>query len=107
MVCLRNICVNTLHKGDSDDDNNIIVVVLIYMYCNCSVGYPGTSNSFLDVIQTETIRSYVPVTLVNIQNVSVTKIVDFSSIQCSESKYGLRSQFLALVAMIHEVWFKA
>jgi hypothetical protein len=21
-VCLRNICVNTLHKGDSDDDNN-------------------------------------------------------------------------------------
>jgi hypothetical protein len=22
MVCLRNICVNTLHKGDSDDNNN-------------------------------------------------------------------------------------
>jgi hypothetical protein len=22
IVCLRNICVNTLHKGDSDDDNN-------------------------------------------------------------------------------------
>jgi hypothetical protein len=21
-VCLRNICINTLHKGDSDDDNN-------------------------------------------------------------------------------------
>jgi hypothetical protein len=20
MVCLRNICINTLHKGDSDDD---------------------------------------------------------------------------------------
>jgi hypothetical protein len=20
MVCLRNICVNTVHKGDSDDD---------------------------------------------------------------------------------------
>jgi hypothetical protein len=20
-VCLRNICVNTLHKGDSDDDD--------------------------------------------------------------------------------------
>ena len=22
MVCLRNICINTLHKGDNDDDNN-------------------------------------------------------------------------------------
>ena len=22
MVCLRNICVNTLHKGDNDDDDN-------------------------------------------------------------------------------------
>jgi hypothetical protein len=22
MVCLRNICINTLHKGDSDDGNN-------------------------------------------------------------------------------------
>jgi hypothetical protein len=21
-VCLRNICINTLHKGDSDDDND-------------------------------------------------------------------------------------
>jgi hypothetical protein len=22
MICLRNICVNTLHKGDSDDDDD-------------------------------------------------------------------------------------
>jgi hypothetical protein len=22
MVCLRNICINTLHKGDSDDDDD-------------------------------------------------------------------------------------
>jgi hypothetical protein len=22
MVCLRNICINTLHKGDDDDNNN-------------------------------------------------------------------------------------
>jgi hypothetical protein len=29
-------------------------------------------------------------TLVNTQNVSVTKTVDSSSIQCAESKYGLR-----------------
>jgi predicted transcriptional regulator len=42
-------------------------------------------------------------TLVNTQNVSITKIVDSSSIQCAESKYGLRIQFLALVVMIHEV----
>ena len=37
MVCLRNICINTLHKGDNDDDddddnnnnnNNLLVLVL-------------------------------------------------------------------------------
>jgi hypothetical protein len=22
IVCLRNICINTLHKGDSDDDDD-------------------------------------------------------------------------------------
>ena len=22
MVCLRNICINTLHKGDNDDDDD-------------------------------------------------------------------------------------
>jgi len=22
MVCLRNICINTLHKGDNDNDND-------------------------------------------------------------------------------------
>ena len=22
MVCLKNICINTLHKGDNDDNNN-------------------------------------------------------------------------------------
>ena len=25
MVCLRNICINTLHTGDNNDDNNKIV----------------------------------------------------------------------------------
>jgi len=49
----------------------------------------------------------VSVTMVNTQNVSITKIVDSSSIQCAETKYGLRIQFLALVAMIHEVWLNA
>jgi len=47
------------------------------------------------------------ITLVNTQNVSVTKIVDSASIQCAETKYGLRIQFLALVVMIHEVWLNA
>jgi hypothetical protein len=41
------------------------------------------------------------ITLVNTRNVSLTKIVESSSIQCAESKYGLRIQFLALVVMIH------
>ena len=47
------------------------------------------------------------ITLVNTQNVSVTKIVDSSSIQRAETEYGLRIQFLALVVMIHEVWRNA
>ena len=47
---------------------------------------------------------YVPITLLNTQNVSVTKIVDSTSIQRAETKYGLRIQFLALVVMIHEGW---
>jgi hypothetical protein len=47
------------------------------------------------------------ITWVNTQNLSVTKIVDSSSIQCAESKYDLRIQFLALVVMIHEVWLYA
>jgi hypothetical protein len=27
MVCLRNICINTLHKGDNNDDDDVVVVV--------------------------------------------------------------------------------
>ena len=46
-------------------------------------------------------------TLVNTKNVSVTKIVDSSSIQRAETKYGLRIKFFALVLMIHEVWLNA
>ena len=47
------------------------------------------------------------ITLINTQNASVTKIVDSSSIQRAETKYGLRIQFLAVVVMIHEVWLNA
>ena len=53
-------------------------------------------------------HSLHPITVVNTQNVSVTKIVDSSSIQHAETKYGLRIQFLALVfKIIHEVWLNA
>ena len=48
-----------------------------------------------------------PITLVKTQNLSVNKIVNSSSIQRAETKYGLRIQFLALVVMIHEVWLNA
>jgi len=44
------------------------------------------------------------ITLVNTQNVSVTKIVDSNSVQCAETKYGIKIQLLALVSMIYEVW---
>ena len=47
------------------------------------------------------------ITLVNTENASVTKIVDSSSTQRAETKYGLRIQFLALIVMIHEVWLNA
>jgi len=51
--------------------------------------------------------SLFTITLVNIQNISAPKIVDSSSVQRAETKYGLRIQFLALVGMIHEVWLNA
>ena len=54
-----------------------------------------------------TSKNILLITLVNTQNVSVTKIVDCSSIQCAESKYVLRIQFLALLVMIHKVWLNA
>jgi hypothetical protein len=31
MVCLRNICVDTLHKGDIDDIIIIIIIIIIIM----------------------------------------------------------------------------
>ena len=46
-------------------------------------------------------------TLVNTQNVSVTKRVDSYSVECAESKYGLRIQLLSLGLMIYKVGFNA
>jgi len=32
-VCLRNISINNLHKGDDDNNNDvIIIIILIIMY---------------------------------------------------------------------------
>jgi len=45
--------------------------------------------------------------LVNTQNISANKIVDSSTIQRAETKYGLRIKFLALLVMIQEVWLNA
>jgi len=53
------------------------------------------------------VETYFSITLIKTQNESVTKIVDSSSIQYAENKYGLRIQFLALGVMISEVWFSA
>ena len=58
-------------------------------------------------LYSKTADGFSQLTLVNTQNVSVTKIVDSSSIQRAETKYGLRIQFLALVVTIHEVWLNA
>jgi hypothetical protein len=57
MVCLRNICINTLHKGDSDyhDNNNneeeavvmVVVVVVIVMKGETKseiIATPGITN---------------------------------------------------------------
>jgi hypothetical protein len=29
MVCLRNTCINTLHRGDSDDDYMITIIMMM------------------------------------------------------------------------------
>jgi hypothetical protein len=39
MVCLRNMCINTLHKGDSDDDNKFTA-----SHCN-----PSSQHVFFSV----------------------------------------------------------
>ena len=70
----------------------------------------ATQSSLFIILQSSLYMfraSNTPITLVNTQNVSVTKIIDPSSIQRAETKYGLRIQFLAPVFMIHEVWLNA
>ena len=54
-----------------------------------------------------TVSRQLIITLVNTQNVSVNTIFDSSSIECAESKYCLRTQFLAVVVIIHEVGLNA
>ena len=59
MVCLRNICINTLHKGDNDDDdnddnnnnnnnnnNNMLIIIFIAIHhFNCYLQVLSTCSS--------------------------------------------------------------
>jgi hypothetical protein len=60
MVCLRNMCINTLHKGDSDDDNNNNNCWLI-----CLENYVA-------------VRIYVQVPCVNLAMFSLKMTVNFN-----------------------------
>ena len=31
MVCLRNMCMDILHKGDNDDDDIIIIIIINWL----------------------------------------------------------------------------
>ena len=44
MVCLRNISVDTLHKGDTEDNNNSDIYIYIY------IGSLDPSNTEADKI---------------------------------------------------------
>ena len=52
MVCLRNICINILHKGDDDDDNK-----LIYKYKTYITG--EITLHVAQIINTEQLQHYV------------------------------------------------
>ena len=50
MVCLRNICINTLHKGDDDDDdNNNNNKSYLLKICLKIIILPSASNMFIYV----------------------------------------------------------
>ena len=76
--------------------------MLGYMYIACLIKYTFCQKNCLSRNPTKG-----SITLVNTQNASVTKIIDSSSVQRAETKYGLRIQFLALAVMLHEVWLNA
>ena len=50
MVCLRNICINTLHKRDDDDDNNNILKLLSTLTLNTQ--FSLSNNIYLIKITT-------------------------------------------------------
>jgi len=42
IICLRNISINTLHKGDDDDDDdddNVVVLMVLFNIC-CCISFP-------------------------------------------------------------------
>ena len=54
MVCLRNMCVDTLHKGDNDDNNNNnnnnnngSKIIIIIIKCSLNVFSPNTLRQFM------------------------------------------------------------
>jgi hypothetical protein len=57
MVCLGNMCVDTLHKGENDDDNNnnnnnnniILFYVLLTVHLDAILGNEQLDALFLNV----------------------------------------------------------
>ena len=37
MVCLGNMCVYTLRKGDDDNDDDIIIIIISPLYKVCTI----------------------------------------------------------------------
>ena len=47
IVCLRNISINILHKGDNDDDDNnviIVIIIIIIKIKRCSTSPMATQG---------------------------------------------------------------
>jgi hypothetical protein len=51
IVCLRNICVNTLHKGDSDD---VIIIIIGFKMAGCK------TDVYFRLVERLRIRGTVP-----------------------------------------------
>jgi hypothetical protein len=58
MVCLGNICINTLHKGDDDEEDIIIIIIIIIIIMIISLlEFLGSSfrEKFLSLLERITI----------------------------------------------------
>ena len=96
MVLTKHVLRFILPPPKKKIEGNIYSKVLFWSLANyCCIGTCcWMEKLFLSVNLFQMKNRDIPqITLVNKQNVSVTKIVDSSSIQCAEIKYGLRIQF--------------